>query len=84
MIKKMDEIGKLEGAFNEMISQLKSSREIEQKEENLRKQLIANISHDLRTPLTVIRQHVYSAKNATASLREMNHCKLLKTIRGYG
>lgn len=67
MIKKIDEIGKLEEAFNEMINQLKCSREREKKEENLRKQLIANISHDLRTPLTVMRQHVYSVKKYPTS-----------------
>lgn len=66
-IRKMDEIGRLEGAFNEMINQLKCSRDREKEEENLRKQLIANMSHDLRTPLTVMRQHVYSAKKYPAS-----------------
>ncbi|MEH7383486.1 HAMP domain-containing sensor histidine kinase [Bacillus sp. JJ1533] len=67
VISRDDEIGRLEGAFNEMINQLQSSREREKEEENLRKQLIANISHDLRTPLTVMRQHVYSVKKYQAS-----------------
>jgi len=70
-----DEIGHLEKAFNRMVNQLKDSRRREKEEEHLRKQLIANISHDLRTPLTVIRQHAYtvqknpSSPKATASVQ---------------
>ncbi|MBJ8030456.1 HAMP domain-containing histidine kinase [Bacillus cereus group sp. N21] len=64
-----DEIGQLEKAFNRMINQLKDSRKREKEEEYLRKQLIANISHDLRTPLTVIRQHAYSIQNNPSSLK---------------
>ncbi|PEI50027.1 sensor histidine kinase [Bacillus pseudomycoides] len=64
-----DEIGQLEKAFNRMINQLKDSQKREKEEEYLRKQLIANISHDLRTPLTVIRQHAYSIQNNPSSLK---------------
>ena len=56
---KEDEIGKLELAFNDMIGQLKESRKRETEEEELRRELIANLSHDLRTPLTTIRGHAY-------------------------
>lgn len=55
-----DEIGQLEEAFNTMVTELKNGRQREQEEENLRKRLIADLSHDLRTPLTVIRSHVYN------------------------
>lgn len=54
-----DEIGKLERAFNRMIDQLEQGRIREQEEEALRRQLIANLSHDLRTPLTTIRGHAH-------------------------
>jgi len=59
-VEKKDEIGQLEISFNEMIYQLESSRQREKEEETLRRQLIANLSHDLRTPLTTIRGHAYS------------------------
>ncbi|HEK9099778.1 HAMP domain-containing sensor histidine kinase [Bacillus cereus] len=69
IVNNSDEIGQLEKAFNRMINQLKDSRKREKEEEYLRKQLIANISHDLRTPLTVIRQHAYSIQNNPSSLK---------------
>ncbi|WP_340023613.1 HAMP domain-containing sensor histidine kinase [Paenibacillus sp. FSL K6-1096] len=55
---RMDEIDQLGGSFNRMIRQLEDSRVREQQEAGLRQRLIANMSHDLRTPLTVIRGHV--------------------------
>ncbi|MCR2804106.1 sensor histidine kinase [Paenibacillus soyae] len=59
-VKRADEIGGLEGAFNGMVEQLKAGRERQQEEEELRKKLISNLSHDLRTPLTVMRGHLYT------------------------
>lgn len=55
-----DEIGRLEEAFNQMIDQLEQSRQKEKEEEQLRKELISNLSHDLRTPLTIIRQNMHT------------------------
>lgn len=55
-----DEIGLLEESFNTMVGQLADSRRREREEEELRKRLVADLSHDLRTPLTVIRSHVHS------------------------
>ena len=66
-ISKIDEIGQLGQAFNHMIDELTKSRKREQEEEALRKQLIANISHDLRTPLTTIRGHAYSLQKESLS-----------------
>ncbi|WP_079528422.1 HAMP domain-containing sensor histidine kinase [Halobacillus hunanensis] len=50
-----DEIGQLEASFNRMVHELEESRQREQQEEKIRRELIANLSHDLRTPLTTIR-----------------------------
>ncbi|OMG00913.1 HAMP domain-containing sensor histidine kinase [Paenibacillus sp. FSL R7-0337] len=55
---RMDEIDQLGGSFNRMIRQLEDSRRREQEEAGLRQRLIANMSHDLRTPLTIMRGHV--------------------------
>lgn len=43
-----------------MVHQLSDSRHREREEEQLRKRLIAGLSHDLRTPLTVIRGHMHA------------------------
>ncbi|MCJ8007756.1 histidine kinase dimerization/phospho-acceptor domain-containing protein [Lederbergia wuyishanensis] len=67
MVRKLDEIGQLGKAFNHMIDDLMNGRKREQEEEALRKQLIANISHDLRTPLTTIRGHAHSLQKENLS-----------------
>ncbi|MGE7913559.1 histidine kinase dimerization/phospho-acceptor domain-containing protein [Lysinibacillus xylanilyticus] len=59
-VQKMDEIGQLEQSFNRMVCELRESKNREQREEQLRRELIANLSHDLRTPLTKIRAQSYS------------------------
>lgn len=57
-----DEIGRLEQAFNHMVYELEDSRQREREEEELRKSLISHLSHDLRTPLTVLGSHLYSLR----------------------
>ncbi|RFU62819.1 HAMP domain-containing sensor histidine kinase [Peribacillus glennii] len=59
-ISKMDEIGQIEESFNSMVQALEGSRLREIQEEKLRRELIANLSHDIRTPLTTIRGHLNS------------------------
>jgi signal transduction histidine kinase len=67
VVTRQDEIGQLEESFNQMIGQLVASREREQAETELRKQLIANLSHDLRTPLTIMNSHIYTLRNEPLS-----------------
>ena len=68
-VTKQDEIGRLEYSFNRMIQELETSRKREIEEEELRKGLIANLSHDLRTPLTTIRAHAYRLKKESLSTK---------------
>ncbi|GAB6930650.1 hypothetical protein JCM10914A_46330 [Paenibacillus sp. JCM 10914] len=76
---RMDEIDELGSSFNWMIQQLEDSRKRAYEEELLRHRLIANLSHDLRTPLTILRGHVTRLNKETLSfegqhsLAEMNH-----------
>jgi len=78
-VRKHDEIGQLEAAFNRMIDQLKAGQQREREEEQLRKQLIANLSHDLRTPLTVMGGQLYSLRKETKSAAGLQSIGLLES-----
>ncbi|WP_151736898.1 HAMP domain-containing sensor histidine kinase ['Paenibacillus yunnanensis' Narsing Rao et al. 2020] len=65
---RMDEIDQLGSSFNWMIQQLEDSRQREAEEECLRHRLIANLSHDLRTPLTILRGHAARLNKEALSL----------------
>ncbi|RDU38196.1 sensor histidine kinase [Neobacillus piezotolerans] len=78
-VNKTDEISQLGTAFNHMIDELINSRKHEQEEEALRKQLIASISHDLRTPLTAIRGHAYSLQKELLSSNGKHSLHLIES-----
>ncbi|GAB2697415.1 histidine kinase dimerization/phospho-acceptor domain-containing protein [Paenibacillus thermoaerophilus] len=79
----MDEIGHLETAFNGMIRKLEESRIREAEEEALRRELIAKLSHDLRTPLTAIRSHAYGLRNEPLTERGKESVELIERKIGY-
>jgi len=49
-----DEIGKLANSFNNMADKIEQQVKMQEEYEEKRKQLISNISHDLRTPLSSV------------------------------
>ncbi len=55
-----DEIGQLASDFNIMAREIESSQEIQ-------KELVASISHDLRTPLTIIKGYAESIRDITGN-----------------
>ncbi len=57
-VRSKDEIGELAGALNELGVELA-------KTEELRRELIANVSHDLRAPLAVIRGYAETVRDVT-------------------
>jgi signal transduction histidine kinase len=59
-VKYEDELGQVEHSFNKMVNELRESKQKESEEAELRRKLIADLSHDLRTPLTVIRGHTFT------------------------
>ncbi len=56
--------------FNEMAVRLKHSVEVTQRHENSRKELMAGISHDLRSPLTSIQAYVEGLLDGVADTEE--------------
>ncbi len=63
---KKNELGIFCEAFISMKEQLKAAIIKQKQEENEKKELIANISHDLRTPMTSIRGYVEALKDGKA------------------
>ncbi|WP_155593354.1 sensor histidine kinase [Lysinibacillus cavernae] len=78
-VKKKDEIGQLEHSFNRMVCELRESKQRQQKEEQLRRELIANLSHDLRTPLTKVRAQSYSLSKEALSGEGKQALKAMET-----
>ncbi len=66
---KDDEIVQLAKDFNTMVEEIESTQEMQ-------KDLIANISHDLRTPLTIIKGYAESIKDITGDNKEMRENQL--------
>ena len=74
-----DEFGIVCKEFDEMRLRLKQSVEMQVKYEENRKELMAGISHDLRTPLTAIKGYVRGLQVGIANTPEMTE-KYLDTI----
>jgi len=66
--------------FNEMASRLSDMVRARQLDEQSRRELIAGISHDLRTPLTSIKAYIEGLREGVASNPEMQE-KYLTTIQ---
>lgn len=65
-----DEIGNLSDTFEEMRIKLKGSIEMQRKYEENRKNLISNISHDLKTPLMSIEGYIEGIRDGVADTPE--------------
>lgn len=65
-----DELGQLAQGFEEMRIRLQDSIEKQIAYEENRKELIANISHDLKTPITTIKGYVEGIRDGVANSAE--------------
>lgn len=68
-VKSKDELGELSQNFNNMTKELS-------KVNVLQKELVANISHDMRTPLTMIKGYAEAIKDITGDNKEMREHQL--------
>ena len=76
---KDDEMGQLMLAFEEMRMRLKDNAEEKLKSDKESKELISNISHDLKTPITAIKGYVEGIRDGVADTPEKME-KYLGTI----
>ncbi len=74
-----DEIGELCDSFNEMRRKLKESIEYRLHYEEENRELISNISHDLKTPITAIKGYVEGIMDGVADSPEKME-RYIKTI----
>lgn len=74
-----DEIGELCEDFEEMRKRLKDNAEEKVRNDNQNKELISNISHDLKTPITAIKGYVEGLMDGVATTPEKQQ-KYLQTI----
>lgn len=74
-----NEIGTTVSAFNDMTSKLKQSIDERNRIDQSRKEMIAGVAHDLRTPLTSVKGYVEGLRDGIASTDEMRQ-HYLQTI----
>jgi len=89
-VKQDDELGQLSYSINRMADTIVHNIEELQQVDNLRKELIANVSHDLRTPLAIIQGYVetlYMKKDHLSAAQKqkyldiiLNSCEKLKRL----
>ena len=74
-----DEIGELCIAFEEMRKKLKEQIDISMQYERENKELISNISHDLKTPITAIKGYIEGIMDGVADTPEKSE-RYLRTV----
>src|SRR5699024_12405634 len=78
-VQKKDEVWQLEQTFNQMVDELRESKRREQEEEHLRWKIIANLSQDLRTPLTKISAQTHTLKKKGLTREAIDAINALET-----
>jgi signal transduction histidine kinase len=78
--KRNDELGEFADSFNEMADTIVQNMEDIKTMDNLRRELVANVSHDLRTPLATIQGYLETILIKTDSLSEEEKKNYLQTI----
>lgn len=79
-VKSSGELKTLAITFNEMAEEILTSMEKIKTAENLRRELVANVSHDLRTPLSVIHGYVETMLMKSETITDEQQNQYLETI----
>ncbi|MDX1591397.1 MAG: HAMP domain-containing sensor histidine kinase [Balneolaceae bacterium] len=78
--KSEDEIGQLGKSFDQMADTIVANMEELQKTDSLRRELVANISHDLRSPLASIQGYLETIQQKDTTLSKEDRNKYYETI----
>jgi signal transduction histidine kinase len=75
-----DEIGQLGIAFNEMADTIVTNMQELERSDQLRRELVANVSHDLRSPLASIQGYVETVIMKNGAIEPQQRRELLEVI----
>jgi len=75
-----DEIAHVAGAFNRMASELAARDEALRTSDRLRRQMLADVSHELKTPLTTMRGYVETLRMPDVILDPKVRARYLETL----
>jgi len=81
-IRTNDEIGNLAGNFNDMAANIESMVEKLRQKEQFQSQLVANVSHDLRTPMASMRGYLETLLMDDRRLDDRQRARYLNIIQG--
>lgn len=81
-----DEIGRLTAVFQRLAARVEEQVKALQSTDNMRREVLANVSHDLRTPLSTLRTHLEAlslqgSELSAADRREYEAVAMRQTIR---
>ncbi|MGH9256728.1 MAG: sensor histidine kinase [Vicinamibacterales bacterium] len=75
-----DEIARVSRAFNRMADDLAARDEALRTSDRLRRQMLADVSHELKTPLTAMRGYVETLRMPEVALDDDRRARYLETI----